>query len=448
VDTSWAQVDDRTSVTTWTNRSVLRLAGTSDPVDAITAKAHELVTAAFDRGWKGPPYDPFLLAELQQVDLLPREDVRDARTVPLGSDGIRIEFNPNRPRSRVRYSIAHELGHALFPDCAQHVRNRALYHELVRDEWQLEALCNVAAAELLMPMGSFPELGRSELNIDRMLELRREYDVSTEALLIRTIRITPDAGAMFCASRVTSEEGPRYRIDYSIGSGSWPHRLPSGLRLPNQSLAGECSAIGYTAKGNETWGHGLPTMHIECVALPPYPGGKSPRIAGLALTPEGEARTPCITALRGDALIPRAKEPCLLAHVVNDTTASWGGRGFARGVRERWPQVQEDFRSWATEKSGLPLGEVHFANATPEITIASMVAQHGYGPSDGPRIRYAALQRCLRSVALHAADASVPVQMPRIAMGYGGGAWEIVEELITQAFCPLGVPVTVYELPP
>src|SRR5207245_1567973 len=35
---------------------------------------------------------------------------------------IQIEFNPNKPKGRLRYSIAHELAHTLFPDRAEAVR--------------------------------------------------------------------------------------------------------------------------------------------------------------------------------------------------------------------------------------------------------------------------------------------------------------------------------------
>lgn len=431
----------------WTNQSVLRLAGKEDPVHAITWKAQRLVATALDRGWKGPPFDPFVLAELQDVDLMARDDIRDARTVPTDGNRLRIEFNPNQPRSRVRYSIAHELGHVLFPDCAQHVRNRSVYHEFVRDEWQLEALCNVAAAELLMPIGSFPELGRTDLNIDRLLQLRRQYDVSTEALLIRTIRTTPEPAAMFCASRVSLDD-QRFRLDYAIGSSAWRHRLEPGMPLPAKTAIRDCSAIGYTAKGDESWGRGLPSMRVECVALPPYTGGKFPRVAGV-VSSNADVAVPCISLLRGDAMVVRGEDGrCLIAHVVNDRTPNWGGRGFAKGLCERWPAICGDFRDWANEDpKHLSLGSVRFARATPEITVASMVAQQGYGPSEAPRIRYTALQQCLGAVAAWARREAIPVQMPRIGTGYGGGSWEVIEELVRQAFCPAEISVTVYELP-
>ena len=126
----------------WTNPSVVAFARGSDPVSAIQTKARQTVVEAAERGWQGPPYDPFQLAELLDISVLPNDAVLDARIVPV-AEGLRIEFNPSRPHGRVRYSVAHELAHTLFPDCAEMVRNRTPSVELRDDTWQLELLCNI-----------------------------------------------------------------------------------------------------------------------------------------------------------------------------------------------------------------------------------------------------------------------------------------------------------------
>src|SRR6516225_1895758 len=105
----------------------------------------------------------------------------------------RVQSKPTP--GRLRFSIAHEIAHTLFPDCQQHVRNRAARAHMKDDDWQLEMLCNVAAAELLMPIGSFPDLKDKALSVDALMALQRQYDVSTEALLLRVVRLTDDACA-------------------------------------------------------------------------------------------------------------------------------------------------------------------------------------------------------------------------------------------------------------
>ena len=78
----------------WTNASVVGFAQGDDPVSAIQTKARQTVVEATERGWQGPPYDPFHLAELLDISVLPNDAVVDARTVPIG-EGLRIEFNPS-----------------------------------------------------------------------------------------------------------------------------------------------------------------------------------------------------------------------------------------------------------------------------------------------------------------------------------------------------------------
>ena len=129
-----------------------------DPIEVITAEARNVVFRAFERGWAGPPFDPFALANLLAIETIPTSEVHDARTVPAGGNRFRIEFNPDRPHRRIRYSIFHEIAHTLFPDCALMIRNRGVHKASTGDEWQLETLCNLAAAEFLLPTGALEQI--------------------------------------------------------------------------------------------------------------------------------------------------------------------------------------------------------------------------------------------------------------------------------------------------
>ncbi|MCH7870464.1 MAG: ImmA/IrrE family metallo-endopeptidase, partial [Planctomycetes bacterium] len=216
--------------TTWTHPSVVALARDGDPLEVITTRARQLVWQAVEKGWEGPPFDPFRLAELLGIKTVPREDIRDARIIPVGGNRLAIEFNPNRPRGRLRYSLAHELAHALFPDCGETIRNRSHRNEISGDEWQLEMLCNVAASELLMPTGTFPELANEEdLSIAHLMALRQQFDVSSEALLLRVVRLTSHPCFMFAAAyfRQTPFSGVARRsasriLGLKSGPAMWP----------------------------------------------------------------------------------------------------------------------------------------------------------------------------------------------------------------------------------
>lgn len=437
----------------WTNPSVLALAGGRDPVVAITERARAVALNAMDKGWVGPPFDPLVLAELLGIEVVANAEIRDARTVPIRRGHVRVEFNPNRPRGRMRYSIAHELAHTLFPDVADKTRHRARHEELEGDDWQLEALCNIAAAELLMPLGPLTAALPGDVTIHNVLDLQRRFDVSTEALVIRLVKSSDVPLAAFCASPREPGKFGVYQLDYMIPSRAYGGRLPSGLRLPRNSVVRQCTAIGYSARGVEAWSARTGLAEVEAVGIPPYPGGLVPRVVGFlklpAPKPSSRSEVPSrIEHIYGSAMEPRGEGHRLVVQVVNDKTPSWGGGGFASALRGVWPGVQEDFRDWAEHHhASYRLGGVRLSRVDERTSVASVVAQHGYGPSARPRIRYAALRAGLATVARIAGEHNASVHMPRIGTGQAGGSWSVIRELILETLCHAGLSVTVYDLP-
>ena len=430
------------------------LAGDLDPVAVVTSRARESVAKALDLGWSGPPFDPIALAELLKIPVVASDEVRDARTLSSGESGrVRIEYNPNRPPARVRFSIAHELGHTLFPDCANHVRNRAAYHELTADSWQLEALCNVAAAELLMPAGSLPVIDTPLVSAELIMDWRRTYDVSVEALLLRITHLASSACAMFCASAHSSQLASSpgtYRIDYAISSTSWQLGSLSGMALPESSLVNECASVGFTSHGDEKWDR-AGAVHIECIAVAPYPGAVQPRVVGF-LRPvnasSDQSESVLFSIVRGDATVPRGQGRRIIAHVVNDATPNWGGGGFASALRRRYDGAQGKFQEWAAQsRERLRLGAMHIGEVAPNLLVATLVAQRGYGPSARPRLRYSALRECLQNLGQFARANNATVHIPRIGAGQAGGQWSVIEGLVRELVSAQGVPVTVYDLP-
>ena len=431
----------------WTNPSVIALAQGVDPVSTIQTKARQMVMESSELGWQGPPYDPFQLAELLDISVLPNDAVADARIVPI-TEGLRIEFNPNRPHGRVRYSVAHEIAHTLFPDCDEMVRNRTPSVDLRDDTWQLELLCNIGAAELLMPTG-YTDLENERIDIDNLLRLRGEFDVSTEAILLRMAKLTSRPCTVFAAAREGMRgASPRFRIDYSVPSRTWDVGIPPNFRVDSSAVLAECTAIGFTAKGTESWASQLPAFDVQCVGIPPFPGDRFPRIVGVitseyALQPKALQ----IEHLFGDARKPRGLGKRVIAHVVNDGTPNWGG-GFALEVAKEWGFIQEDFRDWVEQdRSNLSLGNVHWAQIEEDLSIVHMVAQRGYGKSSKPRIRYTALRNTLDKLHIIAFEQSASVHMPRIGTGQAGGHWELIRELVDECLVRKGTPVFVYALP-
>src|SRR5437773_673119 len=430
----------------WTNRSVVKLAEGGDPVETIVRAARAVVLGAVEAGWSWPPFDPFQLANHLGIPVMPREDVADARLVPSRSSSVSIEFNPNNPRSRTRFSVAHELARTLFQDHAQEVRMRG---QPRGDDWQLELLCNVAAAEFLMPIGTGGELKGEAVDIENMIRLRKQFDVSTEALFLRIVKLTEEPCAVFAAARLRDgREGAVFRIDYIVPSRSWSLTIPRELGVTGSTVLSDCTAVGFTSRGTEKWGETLPEFALECVGIPPYPGDLYPRVIGiLHLKAAIPIELPRIVEVRGDATQPRGSGPRVIAHIVNDKTPNWGA-GFSVSLKKKWPVAQEDFIRWTDEnKSHLMLGNTHQTQLSEGLTAYHMIAQHGYGPSPKPRIRYVHLRTCLDKLAEFALGHGATVHMPRIGTGHAGGQWNIVRELVDEGLVRRGIEVTVYELP-
>lgn len=430
----------------WTHPSVkalLQESGAQDPYAAIEDRARGLALSALEKGWRGPPYDPFFLADALEIETVARQDLEDARLVPMKGEKPRIEFNPDRRPARIRFSVAHELGHFLLSDFSEQVRYRDRSHGDPggTDDWQLESVCNVAAAELLMPAGGFPLADTADLSLPHLLDLRKAFGVSTEAVLRRVVKLTDQPACLFAAARLPEGEG--FRIDYAVGSRSWTKRPQAGDRVPPESVLSRCTAVGFSDARVERWGDR--EVEVQAVGVPPYPGDRFPRVVGL-LQSATEDPTPTVALhyVRGDATQPRGDGNRIVAHVVNDQAQRWGGRGFAVALMERYPEAKDDFAQRPRDQRSL--GSVHLVEAEPGIWIASLVAQKGYGESERPRLRLPALSTALRALASEAIELHATVHMPPIGTGQGGMTWPPIRDLILEEVVDRGVSVRVYVL--
>lgn len=430
---------------TWTNPSVLGFAVGEDPVIAMENRARKLVLQAMDNGWGGPPFDPLALATLLGIRTEARGDIPDARLRSQDNDQLLLEYNPMRPRGRLRFSIAHEVAHSLFSDCREEVRHRSGDTASRSDNWQLEVLCNIGAAELLMPLGSFPQLGDSVPTMEQIAEIRKTFDVSVEACLIRSIKLATSPSAAFCAS--FHQEDNVYRVDYVIPVPGWSCPIRAGQSFSNDGIVSEASAIGFTSVGDEDV-QGK-SYRIECMGLAPYPGSLVPRVVGILRPNQNtEFNHLALTEVVGNVLAPHGSGPKLIAHVVPNTPAQWGGRGFAHQVKKQFPNVWDQYRADTVAVDQVPtLGQVYIGAHNNGISFAHMVAQKGYGASKGQRLSYAAFAACLSQVREEALAIGATVHMPRVGTGHGGANWDIIKELITEELVDKGVRTTVYQLP-
>jgi O-acetyl-ADP-ribose deacetylase (regulator of RNase III) len=151
--------------------------------------------------------------------------------------------------------------------------------------------------------------------------------------------------------------------------------------------------------------------------------------------------------LEGDATSPQAAGPKIIAHICNDI-GGWG-KGFVLAISKRWPEPERAYREWHRDRAhnDFGLGATQLVQVTADTWVANMVAQHGLRPgSQGPLIRYDAVEKCLTAVGDSALEHKASVHMPRIGAGLAGGKWELIEPIVVRTLLERDIPTTVYDL--
>ncbi len=141
-----------------------------------------------------------------------------------------------------------------------------------------------------------------------------------------------------------------------------------------------------------------------------------------------------IIFLKGDATVPQSKGPKVIPHICNDL-GKWG-KGFVLAISKRWTEPEVAYRRWHRyrNQNNFSLGQIQLIQVEKDKWIANMVAQRGTKiGSNGPPIRYDALNTCLKAVSFQAKRLQASIHMPRIGCGLAGGRWNRVEPLIRTA---------------
>lgn len=224
-------------------RLLNRLYGADNPRAAMRIVASDLLTQTLQNS---PPIQfapifrlrgivPRLWKTKQAIEnsLLPDANLNAIN----GGFELRFRSNPRRP-GRVRFSIAHEIGHTFFFDKTfDPPRKRSMWKGLEQDE---ERLCDIFASELLMPEEMVRNLfyvGK-EPSLNLLVDLCRKFQVSYEAMshrLIGDLQIW-DAIVMGISwlpkMNMLSQENVRtekWRLSWS----SVPPRLSNALYIPS-----------------------------------------------------------------------------------------------------------------------------------------------------------------------------------------------------------------------
>ena len=139
-------------------------------------KAVEKVARELTEGLVGPPTDLIALAKRLNIFAIQHDDTMVVPGELRDMKGRLVIFLiPNLPSSRRRFTIAHELGHAVFERLGMRPR----------PSWELERICDKFAAEFLMPRETFRFYAGPEPSLRRIRELCSTFNTSLQATICR-----------------------------------------------------------------------------------------------------------------------------------------------------------------------------------------------------------------------------------------------------------------------
>ncbi len=186
---------------TWqseTVRAFVDAVGYTNPVEAVLYRARELLRRSRQTE---PPFHPERLACAMGIEVIEVDLGRlDACLVPNSGSYI-IKVNAKHPRERRNFSCAHEIAHTFFLEANPSVRARKTNPliGLVKQCHEEERLCNIAAAEMLMPLPAFRRaVGAFGLSVSSIEPLATLFAVSIRATAIRLAETSLEPCVLLC----------------------------------------------------------------------------------------------------------------------------------------------------------------------------------------------------------------------------------------------------------
>ena len=133
-------------------RALVQKTKAANPVEAIRLLARKVLNDYLDIfPDDGPAINVEALASFRSIRQTkePPSFSEDAELVPSRDGIVRMRVNRDRPVTRQRFSIGHEVGHTLFPGYETQVRCRKPRSRDWHDPSDiLEYLCDVASSEI------------------------------------------------------------------------------------------------------------------------------------------------------------------------------------------------------------------------------------------------------------------------------------------------------------
>lgn len=267
-----------------------------DPEEIIRSFVQKTLAEARKFLWEGPPFNPEVLASIlgiscEKTDKLTYSE--DAELLPAENGRMVIRYNPDRPKARRNFSIAHEIAHTFFPGYQD---QRSARHQVGKfdPENEVEFLCDLAASQVVMPTPEFDlDVQNMGVSLKSLQELSKLYEVSLEATGIRMVTTDyyPCALIVLDYSHKPTEkddiEASKYRqslfddnpwepppmklrVQYFVRATHFSYYIPMHKSIEESSPLYEVSVNGKLFQGNAILDFTQPVLdtYVEAMALP------------------------------------------------------------------------------------------------------------------------------------------------------------------------------------
>ena len=151
----------------------------------------EIRKLLLDSSQTKPPFAPEQLGAYRRVkNIIPDETLSHKEAVLIPEDGgFIIKYNPKKPKVRIRFGIAHEIGHTYFFDLkATHPQK---FYSLISSRyWVEEGYACEIAREILVPEPYLSTISTQicdHPSVNALVQLQRTFNVSYEVLLKRLL---------------------------------------------------------------------------------------------------------------------------------------------------------------------------------------------------------------------------------------------------------------------
>ena len=285
----------------YSHDSVLRLIErhseiSHDPEKIIRSLVQDKLAVARNFNWNGPPFNPRILASIMGISCEKSEKLShsdDAELYPTEDGRLVIRYNPDKPKARQNFSIAHEIAHTFFTDYQDQYKARNKIGKFDPNNEE-EFLCDLGASEIIMPTPDFDlDVESMGISLKSLGELSKRYEASLEATAIRMIGTDfyPCALIVLDYSHKPNEkdkiEESKYqqnlfgdypwepppmklRVQYSVRAKHFSHYIPKHKSIEESSPLYKVSVTQEPFQGNTILNFTNPVLdtYVEAIALP------------------------------------------------------------------------------------------------------------------------------------------------------------------------------------